>query len=187
MRIMTIALLAACLAVVPVAHARDGQKAANSEGEPRGQTVSGCNHQANDVGVKGKERQDFVERCIARGGDKWRAGDMNRNCRERAERQGMKGEAREEFVSRCRSYRDDARDEAGFGGRLRECASAAERAGGTREQRRQYVERCMNRTAPAQTVPKAAEDRRPDRPILDEEDRRGPRQPRDDGTVKHPD
>ncbi len=187
MRIMTIALLTGCLAVAPFAHASDSQRGGKPEGEPRGQAVSGCNHQANDLRVKGKERQIFVERCIARGGDKWRAGDVNRNCRERAERQGMKGEAREEFISRCRGYRDDARDEAGFGGRLRVCASAAERAGGTKEQRRQHVEGCMNRTAPAQTVPKAAEDRRPDRTILDEEDRRQPRRPRDDGTIKHPD
>ena len=187
MRIMTIALLTACLSVVHFAAASDSQKGGNPEGEARGQTVSGCNHQANDLGVKGKERQDFVERCIARGGDKWRARDMSRNCRERAERQGMKGGAREEFISRCRGYRDDARDEAGFGGRLRECASAAERAGGTKEQRRQYVETCMNRKAPAQTVPKAAEDRRPDRPILDKEDSRGPRDRRGDDAVKHPD
>ncbi len=187
MRIMTIALLTACLAVVPFAEASDNQKGGKSQGEPRGQTVSGCNHQANDVGVKGKERKDFVERCIARGGDKWRAEDLNRNCRERAERQGMKGEAREEFIHRCRGYRDDARDEAGFGGRLRECVSAAGRAGGTREQRRQYVDGCMNRAAPGKTVPKAGDDRHPDRSVLDDKDHREPNKRRDDDVVKHPD
>ena len=182
MRIMTIALWAACLAAAPAAGAEGSQDHSNWQNEPRGQTVSGCNHQANDVGVKGKDRKNFVERCIARGGDKWRAEDMKRSCDERAERQGMKGEAREEFIHRCRGYRDDPRDEAAFGGRLRECAGAAERAGGTREQRRQYVERCMNRTAP-----KAGDDRRPDRSDLDDKDRRGPNNRRNDDAVKHKD
>lgn len=187
MRIMTIALLTACLAAAPAAGAEGNQKHSNGQSEPRGQTVSGCNHQANDVGVKGKERKNFVERCIARGGDKWRAEDMKRSCSERAERQGMKGEAREEFIHRCRGYRDDPLDEAAFGGRLRECASAAERTRGTREQRRQYVERCMNRTAPEKTKLKAGDDRRPDHSDLDDKDRREPNDRRNDDAVKHKD
>ena len=187
MRIMTVALLAACLAAAPAAGAKGNQKHGNGQGEPRGQTVSGCNHQANDVGVKGKDRKNFVERCIARGGDKWRADDMKRSCGERAARLGMQGEAREEFIHRCRGYRDDPRDEAGFGGRLRECASAAERAGGTREQRRQYVDGCMNRAVPGKTAPKADDDRRPNRSDLDDKDRRGPNNRRNDDAVKHED
>lgn len=184
-----IALLAACLAA-PVAGAGGSSKGGKPEGEPRGQTVSGCNHQANDLGVKGKERQDFVERCIARGGNHWRVEDARRRCVERAERQGMRGEARAEFISRCRAYRDDSRGDVFFGGRLRECLGAAERSGGTQEQRRQYMEGCMNPPAPAtdgKVAPKAAEERRPDRSVLDEDARRGPRKPGDDGTVRHKD
>lgn len=189
MRIIMIALLATCLAA-PVAEAWGSSKDRKSAGEPRGQTVSGCNHQANDLGVKGKERKGFVERCIARGGNDWRAEDARRSCVERAERQGMRGEAREEFISRCRGYRDDARGDTIFGGRLRECMTAAERAGGTQEQRRRYMEGCMNPPAPATdstAAPKAAEKRRPDRSVLDEEERRGPRKPGDEDIVKHKD
>ena len=190
MKIMTLTLLAACLAAAPVAGASDRQQGGTAQGEPRGRAVSGCNHQANEAGVKGKERQDFVERCMARGGDQLRARDVNRSCRERAGRQGLKGAAREEFISRCRGYRDDVRDEAGFAGRLRDCTNAAGRAGGTREQRRQRVESCMNQSAqpaPATSQRKDAEKRNPDRSILDEDSNRGKRRPGDDGTVKNKD
>jgi hypothetical protein len=77
------------------------------KGDPSGQVTSGCNHQANDIGLKGQERKSFVERCQARGGDAWGSAESGRNCRERADRTGLKGDAREDFIRRCREYRDD--------------------------------------------------------------------------------
>lgn len=188
MKIMMIALLAAGLAAAPAVHAKSDQADGARQDDPRGQAVSGCNHQANELGVRGKERKDFVDRCVAQGGNDRRAADMRRSCAERATRQGMRGEAREEFMSRCRGYRTDERDEAGFSKRLRECTSAAKQAGRTREQRRQHVEGCMDQpAAPAKALPKDAERRDSDRSVRDEERNRGKRRPDDDGTVKNKD
>lgn len=104
MRSLPIIVMAACLAASPALSDKPQSKGRD---EPRGQTVSGCNHQANDLGLKGDKRKRFVERCMQRGGDAWGSGEWGRNCRERAERMGLKGDAREEFIRRCREYRDD--------------------------------------------------------------------------------
>jgi hypothetical protein len=85
----------------------DKDEAKGGGDEPRGQTVSGCSHQANDLGIKGQDRQRFVERCIARGGDKWGPAESLRDCRDKAERLGLKGEAKDDLIRRCREYRDD--------------------------------------------------------------------------------
>ena len=69
MKIMMIALLATGLAAAPAVHAKSDQADGARQDDPRGQAVSGCNHQANELGVRGKERKDFVDRCIAQGGN----------------------------------------------------------------------------------------------------------------------
>lgn len=104
MKRIAIAVLVACLAASPALADKDKSK---GKDEPRGQTVSGCNHQANDLGLKGDDRHRFVERCVKRGGDHWGSAESSKNCRERADRLGLKGDAREDFIRRCREYRDD--------------------------------------------------------------------------------
>ena len=75
-------------------------------GDSPGQVTSGCNHQANDLGLKGKDRSAFVERCQRRGGDKWSPDEFGRHCRERAEQLGLRGDDKDRFVRQCREYRD---------------------------------------------------------------------------------
>jgi hypothetical protein len=104
MRSLLIVAMAACLVASPALADKPQSK---GKDEPRGQTVSGCNHQANDLELKGDARKRFVERCMRRGGDAWGSGEWGRNCRERAERMGLKGDARDDFIRRCREYRDD--------------------------------------------------------------------------------
>jgi len=79
------------------------------DGAP-GQVTSGCNHQANDLGLKGQDRKEFVERCQRRGGDRWSSGDFGRHCRERAEDLGLRGDDKDRFIRKCREYRDDEKD-----------------------------------------------------------------------------
>ena len=86
----------------PVYRPTDGSK-----DRPPGQVTSGCNHQANDLGIKGQQRKEFVERCQRRGGDKWSSADYGRHCRERAEQRGLRGDEKDRFIRRCRDYRDD--------------------------------------------------------------------------------
>jgi len=74
---------------------------------PPGQVTSGCNHQANDLGLKGQDRKAFVERCQRRGGDKWTTADFGNHCRKRAEDLGLRGDDKDRFIRKCREYRDD--------------------------------------------------------------------------------
>lgn len=77
---------------------------------PHGQTVSGCNHQANDLALKGKDRKAFVDRCIAGGGDARSPDESGRHCRRKADDLILKGDVRRDFLDLCRSYRDGERD-----------------------------------------------------------------------------
>lgn len=124
MKKLTILVLAACLACTaaladpppgkgkdkdsdgPVAGQPIYQPEKSGKGDSSGQVTSGCNHQANDLGLKGKERKEFVERCQRRGGDKWSSADFGRHCRERAEQRGLRGDDKDRFVRECREYRD---------------------------------------------------------------------------------
>lgn len=77
---------------------------------PHGQAVSGCNHQANDLKLKGQERKAFVDRCIAGGGESRNSEESGRHCRRKADDLLLKGDARRDFLDLCRSYRDGERD-----------------------------------------------------------------------------
>ena len=90
----------------PVAEQSNYNPDRSGKGEPSGQVTSGCNHQANDLGLKGQDRNEFVERCQRRGGDKWSSSDFGRQCRERAEQLGLHGDDKDRFVRQCREYRD---------------------------------------------------------------------------------
>ena len=124
MKPLMLLLLAACLigspalADPPAGKGKDKDKGGPSveqpihlpsqqgkEGAP-GQVTSGCNQQANEIGLKGQDRKDFVERCQRRGGDKWSYADFGRHCRERAEQLGLRGDDKDRFIRRCREYRD---------------------------------------------------------------------------------
>jgi hypothetical protein len=109
MKHLSMALLAASLVAAPALADRGWFGAGD---EPPGQVVSGCNHQANDLKLKGKERKRFVERCKERGGDRWSSADNDRNCRERAARLDLGDAAREDFMRHCREYRDDGPPDA---------------------------------------------------------------------------
>jgi len=77
-----------------------------------GQIVSDCNHRANERGIKGQERQDWVEWCTSRGyryttqyGPKY--WDSDRSCYARASDKGLTGDRREDFLRSCLGKDDD--------------------------------------------------------------------------------
>lgn len=107
--LMTATLLAgAAQAAKPEGKGQGGKPA--SAGEPRGQTVSGCNHQANGLDLKGQDRKSFVDRCIAAGSDARSPEESGRHCRRKADDMLLKGDVRRDFLDLCRSYRDGERD-----------------------------------------------------------------------------
>jgi hypothetical protein len=107
--LMTAALLVgAAEAAKPEGKGQGGKPA--SAGAPHGQTVSGCNHQANELDLKGQERKAFVDRCIAAGGDARSPEESGRHCRRKADDLSLKGDLRRDFLDLCRSYRDGDRD-----------------------------------------------------------------------------
>lgn len=69
-----------------------------------GQVVSECNHRANDRGLKGHERKDFVEWCESRGPrykyDYGRYGN-ERDCYQKANNKGLTGSKRDNFLDKC--------------------------------------------------------------------------------------
>ena len=111
------------------------------KGEPPGQQVSGCNHQANELDIKGQERKTFVDRCIARGGDQYDATASTQRCRERAERMGLKGAARDDFLHSCRQYRDEVYL-YGTKGAGRNCSERASDMGLKGDAKDDFVRRC---------------------------------------------
>lgn len=107
--LMTLALFAgSAQAAKPEGKGQGGKPA--GEAAPRGQTVSGCNHQANDLDLKGQERKAFVDRCIAGGGESRNSEESGRHCRRKADDLMLKGDVRRDFLELCRSYRDGERD-----------------------------------------------------------------------------
>jgi len=111
------------------------------KGEPPGQQVSGCNHQANDLDIKGQERKAFVDRCIARGGDQYDAPRSTQRCRERAENMGLKGAARDDFLRSCRQYQDEVYL-YGTKGAGRNCGERAADMGLKGDAKDDFVRRC---------------------------------------------
>ena len=123
MRTLTILALLACLGATgamadpPSGKGKDKDKpgveqpiyapSQPGKGNPPGQITSGCNHQANDIGLKGQQRKEFVERCQRRGGDKWNFEESGHHCRARAEELGLRGDDKDRYIRRCREYRDD--------------------------------------------------------------------------------
>ena len=88
----------------PAAHERDGDDTQGKAADARGQVVSDCNHRANEKNLEGKDRQEYVEWCIDRGGQhKYddRRYDQDRSCYRLAEQKGMSGDARRTFIENC--------------------------------------------------------------------------------------
>jgi hypothetical protein len=101
-RYLTMALL---LAVAAPASGADDDK-------NRGQVVSDCNQRASARNIKGQDRKDFLDWCVARS-DPFDDSQGNRysDCNSRANQRGLRNEERRNFIDWCVD-RDDraARD-----------------------------------------------------------------------------
>lgn len=68
----------------------------------RGQVVSDCNQRASARDLQGQDRQDFVDRCVARHDT---SGEEHANhhsdCKARADARGLRDEARRDFINQC--------------------------------------------------------------------------------------
>ena len=75
-----------------------------SDKSNHGQVVSECNHRANDRGLKGDDRKDFVEWCTSRGSrygfDDERYGH-ERDCYRKADKKDLSGDKRQKFLGKC--------------------------------------------------------------------------------------
>ena len=67
-----------------------------------GQTVSECNHRANERNLKGQDRKDFVDWCVARNQSYSDAqGNRYSECNARANERRLEGDARRDFLEWC--------------------------------------------------------------------------------------
>lgn len=100
LRYLTMMLLVAL--TIPVGRADDDRNRGANDDSNRGQVVSDCNHRANAREVKGQDRQDFVDWCVARG-DPFDDAHVSRfsDCNTRATERGLHDEARRDFIDRC--------------------------------------------------------------------------------------
>ena len=110
LKYLTMALLMAL--AMPVSRADDDDK-------NRGQVVSDCNQRANARNLKGHDRKDFVDWCVARS-DRFDDAQGNRysDCNARANQRGLGNEERREFIDSCVGHDDRTSDD--FWGRYRD-------------------------------------------------------------------
>src|SRR5262245_34545731 len=93
LKYITIVLLLGLVA--PVSRADDNDK-------NRGQAVSDCNQRASARNLKGQDRKDFVDWCVARS-DPFDDSQGNRysDCNARANQRGLRNEERRDFIDWC--------------------------------------------------------------------------------------
>ena len=108
LRLFAITLLVAI--AVPVSRADDSRE------QDRGQSVSECNHRANERDLQGHDGKDFVAGCLSRQAMNDDRRDRYRECHARAADRGLHDASRRQYIEDCVADRLERRTLVMLGG-----------------------------------------------------------------------
>jgi len=104
-RIWKKALLVMSLLSLTMTVSLPARAAADKQGSSQQDKMKACNTSADNKGLKGEERKNFIQDCLSKGGNQ-PLNDMSQKdklnvCKNLADRKNLKGEDRKSFLKDC--------------------------------------------------------------------------------------